>query len=324
MNSLHVAAATCAGAVEMDVSILVISYNTRDLTLACLDSVFKETRQVTFEVILLDNASADGSADAVAERYRQVRLIRSNQNLGFAKGNNVAAREARGEYLLLLNSDTLILDGAVDKVMSFARSHPETGIVGGRTYFGDGSLNPTSCHGRPTPWSLLCMGLGLSSMFRGSRLFDPESIGGWKRDSVREVDAVTGCFFLIRRSLWELLGGFDERFFMYGEETDLCLRAWKAGSRCAINPEATLIHYGGKSERTRADKMAKLFRAKTQLFEKHWRPGTRWFGGTMLRLWAFTRMAGTGLLANAQPSRMATYEAWREIWRRRAEWSRPL
>jgi len=308
----------------MDVSILVISYNTCDLTLACLESVFKETRQVTFEVILLDNASADGSADAVAERCPQVRLMRSGQNLGFAKGNNVAAREAQGEYLLLLNSDTVVLDGAIDKVVSFARSRPDTGIVGGRTYFGDGSLNPTSCHGRPTPWSLLCMGLGLSSVFRGSRLFDPESIGGWRRDSVREVDAVTGCFFLFRRSLWQQLGGFDERFFMYGEETDLCLRAWKAGSRCAINPEATLIHYGGKSERTRADKMAKLFRAKTQLFQKHWRPGTRWFGGGMLRLWAFTRMAGTRMLAVAQPSRTASYEAWREVWRRRAEWSRPL
>jgi len=185
MNLLHVAAAASAGAVEMDVSILVISYNTCDLTLACLESVFKETRQVTFEVILLDNASADGSADAVAERCPQVRLMRSGQNLGFAKGNNVAAREAQGEYLLLLNSDTVVLDGAIDKVVSFARSRPDTGIVGGRTYFGDGSLNPTSCHGRPTPWSLLCMGLGLSSVFRGSRLFDPESIGGWRRDSVR-------------------------------------------------------------------------------------------------------------------------------------------
>jgi GT2 family glycosyltransferase len=305
----------------MDLSILIISYNTRDLTLACVDSVYAETRSVEFEVLLLDNASTDGSAEAVAERYPQVRLIRSLNNLGFARGNNLAAREARGEFLLLLNSDTVILRGAVDKVMAFAKTNPDAAIVGGRTFFADGSLNRTSCHGRPTPWSMLCMGVGLTSFFRCSYLFDPESLGSWKRDTVRDVDAVTGCFFLIRRTLWEELGGFDERFFMYGEETDLCLRAWKAGSRCVICPDATLIHYGGKSERTRADKMIKLFRAKTQLFEKHWRPGARWFGGAMLRMWALTRMLATGALRFVQPSRSTSYEAWREVWRRRSEWT---
>lgn len=304
----------------MDVSILVVSYNTRDLTLACLASIYAQTNQVDYHVVVLDNASADGSADAIAQQYPQARLIRSNENLGFARGNNVAAREARGDFLLLLNSDTVILDHAIDKVVEFARSRPKVGIVGGRTLFADGTLNYTSCHGRPTPWSLLCMGLGLSSLFRRSRLFDPESIGGWERDSVREVDAVTGCFLLIRRTLWEQLGGFDERFFMYGEETDLCLRAWGAGSRCVIYPDATLIHHGGKSERARGAKMIKLFKAKTQLFQKHWRPGTQWFGGAMLRLWVLTRMAGTGVLRVIQPSHSAGYEAWRDVWRGRGEW----
>lgn len=305
----------------MDVSILVISYNTRDLTLACLESIRSQTHSTTYEVVLLDNASADGSADAVAQQHPDVRLLRSSENLGFARGNNVAAGLARGEFLLLLNSDTVLFDGAVDKVVAFARANPDAGIVGGRTFFADGSLNATSCHGRPTPWSLLCMGLGLTSLFRGTRLFDPESLGGWKRDTVRDVDAVTGCFFLIRRALWEELGGFDERFFMYGEETDLCLRAWNAGSRCVICPDATLIHYGGKSERTRADKLIKLFRAKTQLCEKHWRPGARWFGGAMLTMWALTRVLATGALQWVQPSKSARYEAWREVWRRRSEWT---
>ena len=165
------------------------------------------------------------------------------------------------------------------------------------------------------------MGVGVSSVFRGSRFFDPESLGGWKRDSVREVDAVTGCFLLIRRSLWNELGGFDEQFFMYGEETDLCLRARRAGHRSVICPDATLIHYGGRSERTRADKMIKLFKAKTQLFEKHWRPGARWFGDAMLRAWAVTRLAATGVLRLARPSYNDAHGVWREIWRRRAEWT---
>src|SRR5690606_14326374 len=110
-----------------------------------------------------------------------------------------------------------------------------------------------SCHGRPTLWSLICLGTGLASLFRRSRCLNPESLGSWKRDSVREVDAVTGCFLLIGRELWNELGGFDESFFMYGEDTDLCLRSWAKGRPCLICPEAKLIHYGAQADRVRPD-----------------------------------------------------------------------
>ncbi len=111
------------------------------------------------------------------------------------------------------------------------------GIVGGRTYFDDMTLNPELLPRPATPWSLLCMGSGLSSVFRRSRLFDLESLGPWPRDTDNDVDIVTGCFCLVRRELWATLGGFDEGFFMYGEDTDLCIRAWQAGSACAICAE---------------------------------------------------------------------------------------
>jgi GT2 family glycosyltransferase len=303
----------------MDVSIVIVSYNTRDLTLACLASVYEQTRDASFEVIVVDNQSHDGSADAIASAYPQVRLIRSDANLGFAKANNVAGRQATGEYLLLLNPDTVILEGAVQKALAFARGNPRAGIVGGRTYFGDMSLNPTSVHGRPTPWSLLCMGVGLSALFRHSRLFDPESLGKWQRDSRREVDVVTGCFCLVRRDLWDQLGGYDESFFMYGEDTDLSMRAWEAGSTCMICPDAKLIHYGGQSEKVRSDKMIRLFRAKVQLFQKHWSRPTVPFGVMMLKFWALTRATGTALLRRVDPTKQAAHEAWRDIWRRRAE-----
>lgn len=301
------------------VSVLVVSYNTRDLTLACLKSVFEQTKGIDFEVIVVDNASADGSAEAVAREVPAVRLIRCGENLGFARANNLAARAASGEFLLLLNSDTLILDGAVRRAVEFARARPDAGIVGGRTYFADMTLNPTSCHGRPTPWSLLCMGLGLSSLFRRSRLFDPESLGGWERDTPRDVDAVTGCFCLVRRRLWEQLRGFDETFFMYGEDTDLCTRAWKAGGRCMICPEARLIHLGGQSDKVRADKMVRLLRAKAQYFRKHWGAGQAGFGFMMLRTWALSRMTALGVLRLAKPSLEGPYQAWKEVWRRRQE-----
>ncbi|HEX2973908.1 MAG TPA: glycosyltransferase family 2 protein [Tepidisphaeraceae bacterium] len=303
----------------VDVSILIVSYNTREMTLACLRSVYEQTHGISFDVLVVDNDSHDGSAEAIAEQFPQARLIRPGKNIGFAAANNLAARQATGEYLLLLNPDTVILDGAIQKVLAFAKTHPEAGIVGGRTFFGDGSLNYNSCHGRPTPWSLLCMGLGLSSLFRRSRFFNPESLGAWKRDSVKAVDAVTGCFLLIRRDLWMHLEGFDESFFMYGEETDLCWRAREQGYKCLIDAEAKLIHYGGASEKVRADKMIRLFRAKTHLFQKHWNQHMVWFGVRMLDLWAFSRMVVLSVLRRIQPSRAEAYQAWQEIWRRRRE-----
>ena len=206
-------------------SIIIVSYNTRDITLACLESVYAQTRETSFEVIVLDNASSDGSADAIAGRFPQVRLIRHPINLGFAGGNNLAAKDAAGEFLLLLNPDTVVLNGAIDTLMAFARANPGAGIWGGRTVFADGTLNPTYCWKRQTAWSAFCCGTGLSSLFRGSRVLDPEAMGAWNRDQAPEVDIVSGCFLLITRALWDTLGGFDPAFFMYGEEADMCLRA---------------------------------------------------------------------------------------------------
>jgi GT2 family glycosyltransferase len=303
-------------------SILIIPYNTRDLTLACLRSIYGAQFEAALNVIVLDNASTDGSADAIAEQFPQVHLIRSSRNLGFSGGNNLAAQYASREWLLLLNPDTVVLDGSIQKLLAFAEQHPEGAIFGGRTLFADGSFNPSSCHGRPTPWSAFCIAVGLSSLFRGSRWFDPESLGPWGRDTVREVDCVTGCFLLIRRSIWEQLGGFDESFFMYGEETDLCLRARKLGHKCMICPDATIIHYGGASEKVRADKMVKLFTAKALLFERHW--DRRWvgFGIRMLDLWALTRVVAFWAVRWLGPARKEAYQTWRSIWLRRHEWRR--
>lgn len=303
----------------MDVSILIISFNTRVLTLDSLASVFSQTRALSFEVIVVDNASTDGSADSIAEHYPQVKLVRLTENIGFARANNLAAKDATGDLVLLLNPDTVVLDGAIQKAMAFVRTRSDEVVVGGRTYFADGSLNANSCHGRPTPWSLLCQASGLSSIFRTSALFAPESLGSWRRDTPREVDAVSGAFLLISRKLWNALGGFDESFFMYGEDTDLCLRAWKAGARCVVRPEVTLIHYGAASDRVRPDKMVRLFQAKVQLLLKHWRPSTVRFGVGMLKAAAFSRMLASGMVQLMRPARREQYLTWREIWRRRLE-----
>jgi N-acetylglucosaminyl-diphospho-decaprenol L-rhamnosyltransferase len=306
---------------QCDVSIIVVSFNTRMLTLDCLRSVYAQTSGISFEVIVVDNASSDRSADAIAREFPQVRLLPLTENVGFARANNLAAKDAKGRFLLLLNPDTVVLDGAIQKALAFARSCDGPCIVGGRTFRADGSLDHSSCHGRPTVWSLLCMGSGLSSIFRGNRVFDPESLGKWPRDTVRDVDAVTGCFLMISRDLWNQLGGFDEQFFMYGEDTDLCIRAWKLGARCINFPDARVIHYSGASEKIRPDKMIRLFQAKVQLFRKHWAPGTVWLGISMLRFWAFTRMTGLRMLRLLAGQYESSYQSWREIWRRSSEFS---
>src|SRR5204863_9530333 len=148
-------------------------------------------------------------------------------NVGFARANNIAAKEAKGRYLLLLNPDTVVLESGIDRLVAFAEARPGARIWGGRTLYGDRSLNPTSCWRRMTLWNVFCRTTGLSGIFPSSRHFNSDSYGRWDRSTVGEGDIVTGCFLLIQRGFWQRLGGCDAKFFMHGEEADLCRRAAK-------------------------------------------------------------------------------------------------
>lgn len=317
-------AASPARATEVedpDVSVLIVNFNTRDVVLPAIESVFAETQQ-SVEVICVDNDSDDGSAEAIAERFPEVRLIRS-PNVGFAAGNNLAAQHARGRRLLLLNPDTLVRDRALDHLLAFADRRPDAGIWGGRTVFGDGSLNPTSCWGRMTPWSLFCRAVGLTYVFPRSERFNSESMGGWRRDTERRVDIVTGCFFMIDRSLWERLDGFNVDFFMYGEEADLCHRAEAVGAQPRITPEATIVHYGGGSERSSADKLVKTMRGKVTIMNVHWSPPARWFGKRMFLLLVTVRALANLIMKprrNVGAGLDARTDVWRSAYKRRREW----
>ena len=306
----------------VDVSIIVVSYNTRAMTEAALSSILAETRTTSYEVIVVDNASSDGSAEMIAAHPLQPRLIPLRDNVGFARANNLAAREARGRFLLLLNPDTLVLDCAIDRLVAFARRRPEARIWGGRTLFADGRLNPASCWNRMTPWSLFCRASGLAVFFPGFELFNGEAIGGFARDDERRVDIVSGCFFLIETALWRGLHGFDPLFFMYGEEADLCLRAHAFSARPMITPDATIVHYGGASERVRSDKMVRLLAAKASLIDRHWRPAFAGTGRALLAAWPLTRMIATSAIAVLTFGAMMgeTATTWRQVWARRSEW----
>ncbi len=304
------------------VSIIIVSFNTREMTCACIQSVLDEGKGVAQEIIVLDNCSSDGSADAIAGRFPDITLVRSPDNLGFGKGNNVAAEHATGEYILLLNPDTLILDRAVERLLEFARQKPQAKMWGGKTLFADGSLNPASCWAFMTPWSVACGALGLSSIFPQSSLFNREAYPGWNRDSEREVDLITGCFLLLKRSFWYELGAFDEKFYVYAEEADLCYRARKQGAIPTVTPTARIVHYGGASENVRSGKLIRLFSGKATFIRKHWSPPVASIGVFFMKLHAFLRMTLLGLsgtLRRNDRHKNAASE-WHEVWVARKSW----
>ena len=319
---------------EPAVSIVVVSFETREMTLECLASIARETR-APHEVIVIDNASSDGSPEAIAREHPEVRLLAETENHGFARANNIAASHARGEHLLLLNPDTVILEGAIDRLLDFARETPRARVWGGRTVFADGRLNPTSCWRRMSLWNVACRSSGLSRAFPRSGLFNSEGYGGWDRGTRRSVDIVTGCFLLVRRADWEALGGFDPAFWMYGEEADLCLRAARdLGARPMVTPEATIVHHGGAADRVAAERVVRTLRAKAELLERHlpaWqRPLARplfraWPLGRGLMLGAASRLGRGGAAApgghrHAEGASGEGASVWREVWARRAEW----
>lgn len=306
----------------MDVSILIVSYNTRELTLEAVQSALAETTRVSRELIVVDNASGDGSADAIEAAFPEVRLVRLAENIGFGPGNNAGAKVASGDYLLLLNPDTVTLDHAVDTLVEFARAHPEHRVYGGRTLFGDRSLNRANAWGEPTLWSMFCRGSGLGSAFKRSALFDPESLGSWDRSSLREVPIISGCFLLIERALWEQLRGFDERFRMYGEEFDLCLRAGALGARPIVVPQAEIVHYGGASDRVLVEQTIRQYKGRAQLIRKHWPAWKARLGARCLDLWAANKLLRSAILAPVSARHRELARTWRAIFARRGEWRR--
>lgn len=300
----------------VDVSILIVTYQCREAAHKCLASVYASTSGVDYDVIVVENASDDGTAEMVRTAFPQARLIALDENVGFAAGVNLAAEAAEGKYLLLLNPDTVVHEGAVQNLVAFAERRPEHGLYGGRTLKPDGTLDPGSCYAQPTLWSLFCFATMLTIAFKDSRVFDPESLGGWQRDTVREVGIITGCLLLAPRRVWERLGGFDLRFFMYAEDADLALRAMRAGYRPVIVPDAVITHEVGVSS-TQPDRLALLFQGKVTLLRKHWRTPRREAGIALILLGVGVRALVARLLARRRSARL---DAWRVVWRARQTW----
>ena len=249
-------------------SIIVINYNTRDLLRACLTSIYQQTRKIDFEVIVVDNASTDGSREMLAQKFPTVKMILNAVNKGFAAANNQAIRQAAGQYLLLLNSDTVVLDGAIDKTVAFMKQHQEASIVGCKLLNPDGTLQP-SCRSFPSLWNLFTEAFFLYRIFKHSSRFGEYYMSHFDHESIREVEAVMGAFMLVRREVFAKAGMLDESYFMYSEEIEFCYRAGKQGCKVYFMPSAQIIHSGGGSiERAQAH-LEQVHQSQLQFIRAH-------------------------------------------------------
>ncbi len=253
----------------VDVSIIIVALNAVELLEECLASVFEQSSGVTFEVIYVDNASTDGNSDIVKTRHPSVRIIQNERNLGFARANNQAIRVAKGRYVLLLNSDTLILDNSVMRIVRFADQHPEAAVVGGRV------LNPNRTLQRNclTFHSLTQIFLGATCLHKVFPRFASERMSWWDYNEVRAVDVIVGCFSLVRREAFAQVGLMDEDYFFYCDDRDWCYRFRKAGWKVLFTPEPRIIHYGGQTSQKAADRFVlQLYGSRLQFMQKYSSP----------------------------------------------------
>lgn len=232
-----------------ELSILIVSFNSAADLPTCLQALPRGARRVSYEVLLIDNASGDGTPDLVRENFPDVRVIANRENRGFARAANQGFREATGRHLLLLNPDTVVGDESLDRCVAFLDTHRDVGIVGPRVNNPDGTLQRACRRSLPTPTvSLFRLG-GLGRLFPrhpAARAYNLED-----SDPARtmDVDAVSGSFLMVRREALEATGGMDERYFLYGEDLDFCVSVMRAGYRVVYYPEAVVVHEKGTSSR---------------------------------------------------------------------------
>ena len=230
-------------------SVIIVNYNVEHFLEQCLHSVYKALQNITSEVFVVDNNSVDGSTAMLREKFPQVHLIENKQNTGFSHANNQAIKSAKGEYILLLNPDTVVEENTFSKTILFMDGHSDAGALGVKMLDGKGNFLPESKRGLPTPMVAFYKVFGFSALFPRSKIFGKYHLGFIDKDQTHEVDVLAGAFMLLRRSVLDKTGLLDEQFFMYGEDIDLSYRITQAGYKNYYFPETRIIHYKGESTR---------------------------------------------------------------------------
>ena len=243
----------------MKLSIVIVNYNVKYFLGQCLNSVKRAIDNIDAEVFVVDNASSDGSCDMVREQFGWVKLIASEVNLGFSKGNNLAMQQARGEYVLLLNPDTVVAEDTFQKCITFMDAHTDAGALDVRMIDGKGNFLPESKRGLPTPSVAFYKTFGLSAIFSKSKIFNRYHLGFLSEHETNEVEILSGAFMFMRKKVLDEIGLLDETFFMYGEDIDLSYRIIKAGYKNFYFADTTIIHYKGESTRKGSVNYVKVF-----------------------------------------------------------------
>lgn len=252
----------------MTLSIIIVNYNTERLLKSCLESVYAGANGTPMDVWVVDNNSRDKSVPMVKSLFPMVQVIQNRANVGFSRANNIVISQSRSDYILLLNPDTLVIGDAIERVLRFMEKHPEVGIAGCKVLNRDGTLQLACRRSIPTPKVAFCRLIGLSRLFPQSPTMAQYNMTYEDPDRTHEVDAVSGAFLMIRKKAVADIGLLDERFFLYGEELDWCLRAKRAGWAVAYYPAAQIVHYKGESTKYNSRKAAVEFYRAMYLFHK--------------------------------------------------------
>ena len=243
----------------MNLSILIVNWNSKDFLLSCLNSIYKTCEHLAIQVVVVDGGSFDGCAEMLAAEFSNVEFVQSHDNVGFGRSNNLGFERVTGEALLLLNPDTEVQPGAVELLLSELQQRPDTGVIGARLLNTDGSLQYTAVHPLPKPWNAAMDSDIIRQLWwnRNRRIDATASF---------EVEAVSGACMMMRTETFRMLGGFDPRYFMYAEDMDLCYRIHKSGLKIFHVPKAVVKHHGGGSSRTQFSKFSTVMMREALAF----------------------------------------------------------
>ncbi|OGC04112.1 hypothetical protein A2276_05810 [candidate division WOR-1 bacterium RIFOXYA12_FULL_43_27] len=247
-------------------SICLINHNSQELTTNCLRSIYDKTKLLSFEIILVDNNSTDGSRESIKKAFSQVKIIANKQNKGFAYANNQAIRMAVGKYVILLNNDTILKNDALDKMVAFMEANPKVGALTCKLYDADGKTIQRNCRTFPTPWGTMFGRASLlTKLFPNNPWSSKNLLSNWNYDSIREIDWASGAALMVRKSVIDQVGMLDDKnFFIYWEDTDWCKRIHDAGWKICFIPEAEIIHFTGKGGGKRG-----LFLSNLMIYQMH-------------------------------------------------------
>lgn len=256
----------------MELSIIIVNYNTKDLTTKAIESILNRKWKVKYEIIVVDNDSTDGSNKVIKEKFTQVKLINNKENLGFAKANNIGIKQSNGCYILLLNSDTIVKDNTIDQIVQYMEENREIGAAGCKVVLPDGSLDLACKRSFPTPQNALYNALKLDKFFPDNKRFGDYNLTYLDENEINEVDCLVGAFMMIRREVLEEVGLLDEDYFMYGEDIDLCYRIKQAGWKIVYYPEVEITHYkGGGRGKKSYHIIYEFYRSMYLFYNKHYK-----------------------------------------------------